>query len=406
MDTRTLRRRAAAATLAAGCLLTPVLVAGPASAVSDATRIVGVPTAAPSNVTAPSLVFANGRQAAVGDLVTADPGTWDTDGVTFAYQWLLDGAAVAGATTAGYTPSLGDLGKALAVSVTASAGGDASAPATSATSTVDQGDIHFLTLPVVTGEAKAGSTLTADPGTWDVANATADYQWYAGGDAVEGATGLTYTVRAGDVGDGVYMSVFLSAPDYYFSGAFTDEVLVERGTLTNEAAPKIVGAPVVGKTLTVAPGTWSATDGVALTYGWTIGGLPVAGATSPRFTVPASAVGKKIAVVESAGGSAWVPASQGSSSVTALKAPAKVVLKLAAPAKGKLKATVVVTSTVATTGKVTLKIGTVKRVVTLKSGKAVVTVAKLKKGLTRVTASYAGATGVAGAKDVASIRVK
>ena len=37
---------------------------------------------------------------------------------TFAYQWLADGAAIPGATGAGYTPVAGDVGKALAVRVT------------------------------------------------------------------------------------------------------------------------------------------------------------------------------------------------------------------------------------------------------------------------------------------------
>lgn len=402
MHTTTLRRRTAAAVLAASCVLGPaVAMVAPASA-ADASA---VPSAAPVNTTPPSLVFENNRGAAVGDATNVNPGTWETDGpLSFSYQWQLDGVTVATGET--YTPVVADIGKSLTVIVTTSNGTESSAPATSDASTVDKGDITYLTTPDVTGTYTVGSTLTLDPGTWDVATATPEYLWYLDNEQITGAASATYTIKAADLGLPISAGVILREPNYYPAMAFTNGFTVHEGTLTNLTAPAVTGTPVVGSTLTVVSGTWSSTDEVILRHQWTVGGTPVAGATRSTFVVPASAAGKSIAVVESAVGSAWAPASADSTAVTAKKAPAKVVLKLASPAKGKLKATVVVTSAVATTGKIVVKIGKVTRTLTLKNGKATVTLAKLKKGVTKVTASYAGATGVSSAKDTGSVRVK
>jgi hypothetical protein len=56
--------------------------------------------------------------ARVGQPITADPGTWTPEPTTVAYQWLRDGAAITGATSASYTPAAADLGHALAARVT------------------------------------------------------------------------------------------------------------------------------------------------------------------------------------------------------------------------------------------------------------------------------------------------
>jgi hypothetical protein len=58
--------------------------------------------------------------ARVGQPITADPGTWTPEPTSVAYQWLRDGSAISGATTASYTPLAADLGHALAARVTVS----------------------------------------------------------------------------------------------------------------------------------------------------------------------------------------------------------------------------------------------------------------------------------------------
>ncbi|TFC21556.1 cell wall-binding repeat-containing protein [Cryobacterium sp. MDB2-10] len=97
----------------------------PASAVSAPTGAVaagGIGTATP---------VISGT-ASVGAVLTAIPGTWTPAGVGFAYQWLANGTAISGATSAGYTPVAADAGAALTVRVTGSAPGYQPASAVSA----------------------------------------------------------------------------------------------------------------------------------------------------------------------------------------------------------------------------------------------------------------------------------
>jgi hypothetical protein len=401
VDTTILRRRTAAAVLAASCAIGTGMTIAPASAATA--QQANVPTAAPANVTPPAMTSSTGWFA-VGAVLTADPGTWDTEGLTFAYQWRVAGVGVSQGDT--YTPVAADLDKPLTVTVTATKDGQASEPATSESKTIEKGDIHYVTLPSVIGDPRAGEVLTADPGTWDVPTAVAELQWYVDGNAVDGATAATYRVRAADVDRSIYLGVILNEPSYYWSMAFTDEAMVQRGTLTSRTKPIVAGTPVVGTTLRVTPGTWSSGDEVTLSHQWTVDGKPVAGATGPSFTLPASAAGKRIGVVETAGGTAWVGGSQSSTTVTATKAPATVQVRLASPARGRLKVTVVVRASVTPTGRVKVVVGHRARTVTLRGGKATFTVAGLARGKVRVTARYAGSSAVGAGADAASIRVR
>lgn len=61
-------------------------------------------------------------------------------------------------------------------------------------------------LPAVAGEAKEGEVLTAWEGVWTQA-ATFTYQWKKDGSNITGATGKTYTVVTGDVGEPISVVV-------------------------------------------------------------------------------------------------------------------------------------------------------------------------------------------------------
>ena len=66
-----------------------------------------------TNATAPTIT----GTGVVGKALSMNKGNWDS-GVTFTYQWKLDGSDIAGATAATYTPVDGDVGKTVTVSLT------------------------------------------------------------------------------------------------------------------------------------------------------------------------------------------------------------------------------------------------------------------------------------------------
>lgn len=72
----------------------------------------------------------------LGETLAATTGTWSAEGLTFAYQWRRDGAAIAGATAATYELVTADAGRQVAVAVTASRAGYADGSSSSASVTV------------------------------------------------------------------------------------------------------------------------------------------------------------------------------------------------------------------------------------------------------------------------------
>jgi hypothetical protein len=125
-------------------------------------------------------------------------------GVPVAYQWKADGVAIAGATGSSYALPGTLVGKRVTVTVTASDGSDA---ATSLpTAPVTAGTLGALP-PTISGTAKLGSTLTANPGTWTPSPVTLTYRWKADGVDIAGATGKTLKVSTTNIGKRITVTV-------------------------------------------------------------------------------------------------------------------------------------------------------------------------------------------------------
>ncbi|WP_307852642.1 phosphatase PAP2 family protein [Glaciihabitans sp. dw_435] len=101
----------------------------------------------------------------------------------------IDGATldIAG-LPAGYTPKLEARGGALHLVNTTPAGGS---PAV---------DTLVTGTPTIAGAPVAGDTLTVSPGEWGPAPVTLGYQWLRAGQAISGATSVSYTPGYADVG--------------------------------------------------------------------------------------------------------------------------------------------------------------------------------------------------------------
>jgi Bacterial Ig domain len=168
------------------------------------------PQAAPANTGAPGI---SGSPQIVGQTLTCSPGTW-SGGLpqTYAYQWLRDGAAIAGASAVTYGVQAGDQGHTLACEVTATNSGG-SAGATSASvavpSTTPLSSMAgpaasapaSLAPPVISGTVAVDRGLSCSTGAWSgTLPQTYGYAWRRDGIAIPGATRATYLVSAKDAG--------------------------------------------------------------------------------------------------------------------------------------------------------------------------------------------------------------
>ncbi|MFT4187362.1 MAG: carboxypeptidase regulatory-like domain-containing protein [Aeromicrobium sp.] len=270
---------------------------------TSAGRLPGQATSAETSVV-PQPVVANtapptiSGSPVIGQTLTASPGTWTPAGSTSAYQWFADGDPIAGATDATFVLTAGQEGKKIAVRVTGSSPGYASAEAMSAeTAEVERPSVLNTAVPTVSGTAMVGQTLTVSPGTWSPSNASLAYQWLADGAPITGATGQTLALAAAQKGKKISVKVTGTASGHHSAEATSVETgAVAEQTVVNTAAPTISGTAKVGQTLTASPGAWSPGSGVAFAYQWLAEGQPIQGATGQTLVLTAAEQGKKISV--------------------------------------------------------------------------------------------------------------
>ena len=172
---------------------------------------------------------------AVGQALTASPGTWNLKGTTFQYQWLA-GTTPVGADAATYTPTAADVGKAISVVVTGSVAGIGSAAATSAatsavTSPVDHPaatspppaakNVLLVKRPAIKGSLEVGTKARVTHGTWNPASVVLKYQWFVGGQLVAKADGARLLLKQKWAGKRLRVKVVAKADGYLKTAVLT-----------------------------------------------------------------------------------------------------------------------------------------------------------------------------------------
>ncbi|WP_445996542.1 cell wall-binding repeat-containing protein [Okibacterium fritillariae] len=106
--------------------------------------------------------------------------------------------------------------------------------------------------PTITGTAKVGETLTANPGTWTPASTTFTYQWLRGATDIAGATSATYTATAADRGAQLSVRVTGSAPDWTPPTATATSAATSAVLAGNVTTNRLAGADRFGTAIAVA----------------------------------------------------------------------------------------------------------------------------------------------------------
>ena len=231
------------------------------------------------------------------------------DNVSYSYQWLADGADIAGATATTYTLTADDEGAAVKVRVTFTddAGNEEelTSQATDAAAAATATNSPATGQPAISGTIQVGETLTASTsGISDddgLINASYQYQWLADDADIAGGTATTYTLVDADAG--VVVKVRVSFTD----DAGNEETLTSAATGTVEARPNspatgqptISGTAQVGETLTADTSGIADQDGLGsavYSYQWLADDADIAGATATTYTLVDADEGKTVRV--------------------------------------------------------------------------------------------------------------
>lgn len=175
----------------------------------------------------PHVVATNGR---VQGTATATTTPW-SPAVAVGYQWFLDGAPVAGATSDELQLSRRDIGKTLTLQAVGSAPYYA-AVATAAGPVVVGKALFETRRPKLRGVPRVGRVLSASVKRWrpDPAKKSVKvrYQWLKNGKKIKGAKKATYRVRAQDRGKQISVKVTVKATGYETARRSSKKVKIRR----------------------------------------------------------------------------------------------------------------------------------------------------------------------------------
>jgi hypothetical protein len=256
--------------------------------------------------------------AAIGATLTADAGTWVPTPDTTTYEWFRGGVAIPDATGPTYQLVAADAGQAITVKVTGARAGYVTAADTSVPTAAVLAGFTTAPTPTITGTRAAGSTLTANAGTWAPAPTTTSYQWLRNGVAIANATSRTYRLTTADGGQRIAVRV-TAARDGYATTAKTSTATGAILRLFSKApAPRVTGTLRVRSLLTAVLGTWSPTPSTTR-YQWYRNGVAIRGATNRTYRLVAADKGRRIKVIVKRGRTGYVTTTRSSVATTAIR---------------------------------------------------------------------------------------
>jgi hypothetical protein len=187
----------------------------------------------------------------VGSTLALTTGTWTGTGgtITYARNWTRNGSPIAGATSPGYVLTSADVGAQIGGNVTATdSNGEASMDALTVGPIIEAPPA----VPSNTTPPQAqvsGTILLCTGGNWTPASPmyTLNYQWFAGGTAVSGATTSSWPY-AGHEGETAYCAVSATNTAGTSTVTNTNTVTIPAALDEPDTLPAALAAPVRHRT--------------------------------------------------------------------------------------------------------------------------------------------------------------
>ena len=226
----------------------------------------------------------------------------DDDGLgAFSYQWLRDAVAISGETGTTYTLGDADVGSSISVQVnyTDLRGAIESVLSAGSVAITNINDAPSGVVSI-TGTATLGETLTASNNLADDDGlGTITYQWQQNATNIVGATGSTYVIVAGDIGNTInVVATYTDDNGTLENVSSTATATVTAVNNTPTGAVVITGLVQEDSLLTVDTSTLNDADGLgAFSYQWQQNGINIAGATNSSYTPGDADVGTSLKVV-------------------------------------------------------------------------------------------------------------
>jgi hypothetical protein len=218
-------------------------------------RRTATPAGPPVFSSAPTIV----GSAVEDQILTVVPGVVSGATGSPTYQWKRAGVAITDEIATTYVLTSADVGAVITVTQTATNTSGSASSTSNATATVVPLAPGEITPPLISGLALLGQVVTATPASWSRDPTSTAGQWKRDGASIDGQTGLTYTLAAGDVDTSTtYVETATNA------GGSTESTSNALGPIA--ADPPDPGIATITPGVT-AVGSWAETDPAALGIG-------------------------------------------------------------------------------------------------------------------------------------------
>lgn len=172
--------------------------------------------------------------------------------------------------------------------------------------------------PSIDGAPSFGDTVSVEPGSYSATPDSYTYQWSANGTPIDGATETSYSPTAETVGKTLTVTETAHKTGWASASSTSEPSSEVSGALAAESQPWINGSPTFGDSVSVEPGSYSATPD-SYDYQWNANGNPIDGATGTTYAPTADTVGKTLTVTETVVKEGWASATQTSEPTDAVE---------------------------------------------------------------------------------------